>query len=116
VQTGLLKNGQRVDPTNLRRSPRIRLQMPVFLRGADTSGTEFIELTKTLNISATGTCVASMHVLRPDQIVHLTIPAPSSASSGVVPSETPPITAKVLRQDSAGDVRLFALEFLKPLE
>ncbi|MHB8610733.1 MAG: PilZ domain-containing protein [Candidatus Acidiferrales bacterium] len=116
MQTGLLKNGQRVDPTNLRRSPRIRLQMPVFLRGADTSGTEFIELTKTLNISATGTCVASTHVLRPDQIVHLTIPAPSSASSGVVPSETPPITAKVLRQDSAGDVRLFALEFLKPLE
>ena len=116
MQTGLLKNGQRVDPSNSRRSPRIRLQMPVFLRATDTSGTEFIELTKTLNISATGACVASAHILRPDQIVHLTIPAPSSASSGVVPSETPPITAKVRRQDSAGDMRLFGLEFLKPLE
>ena len=116
MQTGLLKDGQRVDPSNSRRSPRIRLQMPVFLRATDTSGIEFIELTKTLNISSTGACVASMHILRPDQIVHLTIPAPSSAASGVVPSETPPITAKVLRQDSAGDVRLFGLEFLKPLE
>ena len=116
MQTGLLKNGERVDPTNLRRFPRIRLQMPVFLRAADTSGAEFIELTKTLNISATGACVASTHILRPNQIVHLTIPAPSSASSGVVPSETPPITAKVLRQDSAGEMRLFGLEFLKPLE
>ena len=116
MQTGLLKNGQRVDPTNSRRSPRIRLQMPVFLRGADTSGTEFIELTKTLNISSTGACVASSHMLRPEQVVHLTIPAPSSAASGVVPSETPPITARVLRQDSAGDMRLFGLEFLKPLE
>ena len=116
MQTGLLKDGQRVDPSNSRRSPRIRLQMPVFLRAADTSGTEFIELTKTLNISATGACVASTHILRPDQIVHLTIPAPSSAASGVVPSETPPITARVLRQDSTGDVRLFGLEFLKPLE
>jgi len=116
VQTDLLKNGQRVHPSNLRRSPRIRLQMPVFLRAADTSGAEFIELTKTLNISATGACVASTHILRPNQIVHLTIPAPSSASSGVVPSETPPITAKVLRQDSAGETRLFGLEFLKPLE
>jgi hypothetical protein len=115
VQTSLLKNGQSVDPANLRRSPRIRLQMPVFLRAADTSGAEFIELTKTLNISATGACVASTHILRPNQIVHLTIPAPSSASSGV-PSETPPITAKVLRQDSAADMRLFGLEFLKPLE
>ena len=116
MQTGLLKDGQRVDHSNSRRSPRIRLQMPVFLRGADASGTEFVELTKTLNISATGACVASAHILRPDQIVHLTIPAPSSPASGVVPSETPPITAKVLRQDSAGDVRLFGLEFLKPLE
>jgi len=116
VQTGLLKDGRRVDSPNLRRSPRIRLQMPVFLRATDTSGAEFIELTKTLNISATGACVASSHILRPDQLVHLTIPAPSSASSGVVPSETPPITARVLRQDSAGEMRLFGLEFLKPLE
>jgi PilZ domain len=116
AHTGLLKDGQRVDPSNLRRSPRIRLQMPVFLRAADTSGAEFIELTKTLNISATGACVASTHILRPDQLVHLTIPAPSSASSGVVPSETPPLTARVLRQDCVGEMRLFGLEFLKPLE
>jgi hypothetical protein len=116
VHTSLLKDGQRVDPPNTRRSPRIRLQMPLFLRAADTSGVEFIELTKTLNISSTGACVASTHMLRPEQIVHLTIPAPSSAASGVVPSETPPITARVLRQESTGDVRLFGLEFLKPLE
>jgi len=115
VQTSALKNGQRVDPANSRRSPRIRLQMPVFLRAADASGAEFIELSKTLNISATGACVASTHILRLNQIVHLTIPAPSSLS-GVVPSETPPITAKVLRQDTAGEMRLFGLEFLKPLE
>jgi hypothetical protein len=116
MQTRLLKDGQQVDPSNLRRSPRIRLQMPVFLRAADTSGAEFVELTKTLNISSTGACVASTHILRPDQVVYLTIPAPSSAPSGVVPSETPPITAKVIRQDSAGEMRLFGLAFLKPLE
>ena len=115
MRTSLAK-GQRVDPSKIRRSPRIRLQMPVFLRATDSSGAEFIELTKTLNISRTGACVASTHILRPDQIVHLTIPAPSSASSAVVPSETPPITARVLRQENAGDVRLFGLEFLKPLE
>jgi PilZ domain len=90
--------------------------MPVFLRAADTSGTEFIELTKTLNISSTGACVASSHHLRPDQTVHLTIPAPPTDSSGVIPIETPPITAKVRRQEPAGDIRLFGLEFLKPLE
>jgi hypothetical protein len=116
VETELLKEGRGVEPSQRRRSPRIRLQVPVFVRGTDSSGTEFIELTKTLNISATGACIASTHILRPDQLIHLTIPAPSPASSSVVPNETPPITAKVLRQDTAGEMRLFGLEFLRALE
>jgi hypothetical protein len=111
------KKGERVDPVQRRRSPRIRLQVPVFLRGVDTSGVEFIELTKTLNISATGACIASTHFLRPDQVISITVPAPSpTSSSSVVPNETPPISAKVIRQSLAGDLRLFALEFLRPLE
>ncbi len=112
----ILKKGQLVEFSSARRSPRIRLQVPVFVRGTDVSGAEFIELTKTLNISATGACIASAHILRPDQTVHLTIPAPSPASSSLVPSETPPILAKVLRQQAAGEMRLFGLEFLRPLE
>lgn len=105
-----------MDPTQRRRSPRIRLQVPVFLRAADSAGSEFIELTKTVNISATGACIASTHILRPDQVVHLTIPAPTPTASSVIPSETPPIAAKVLRQDNAGEVRLLGLEFLRSLE
>jgi len=116
LKTSILKKGQFVESSSTRRSPRIRLQVPVFVRGTDASGAEFIELTKTLNISATGACIASAHILRLDQTVHLTIPAPSPASSSLVPSETPPIVAKVLRQDSAGEMRLFGLEFLRPLE
>jgi PilZ domain len=116
LKTDILKKGQFVESSSTRRSPRLRLQVPVFVRGTDTSGAEFIELTKTLNISANGACIASAHILRPDQTVHLTIPAPSPASSSLVPSETPPIVAKVLRQESAGEMRLFGLEFLRPLE
>ncbi len=108
------KRGLEVHST--RRSPRIRLQVPVFVRGTDAFGSEFIELTKTLNISAIGACITSQHVLRPDQTVHLTIPTPSAATSGLVPSETPPLVAKVLRQDLVGETRLFGLEFLRPLE
>jgi hypothetical protein len=115
VELGIRTKGQRLE-TQRRGSPRIRLQVPVFLRGTDASGVEFIELTKTLNISATGACIASAHILRPDQVVHLTVPAPSSTSSSLVPTETPPIAAKVLRQEVAGEMRLFGLEFLRPLE
>jgi len=106
----------RVDSSNTRRFPRIRLQIPVFLRSSDATGLEFIELTRTLNISASGACITCSHILRPDQTVHLTIPAPSPASSSLVPSETPPIVARVKRQEVMGDVRLFGLEFLRPLE
>jgi len=105
-----------VDTSKQRRFPRIRLQIPVFLRAQDASGVDFVELTKTLNISASGACIASSHMLRPDQVVHLTIPTPSPASSGLVPNETPPITAKVLRQQAAGDLRLFGIEFFKHLD
>lgn len=105
-----------VNPPQTRSHPRIRLQIPVFLRGSDASGSEFIELTKTLNISARGACIASTHLLRYDQTVQLTIPAPSASSSSLVPSETPPILAKVRRQEILGDMRVFGLEFLRPLE
>ena len=110
------EESSRLDSSHTRRSPRLRLQVPVFLRASDATGLEFIELTKTLNISATGACITSSHILRPEQTVHLTIPAPSPASSSLVPSETPPIIARVKRQDILGDVRLFGLEFLRPLE
>ena len=116
METDILKKKQLVPLSSTRRSPRIRLQVPVFVRGIDTSGAEFIELTKTLNISSTGACITSTHILRPDQTIHLTIPAPSAASSSLVPSETPPIVARVLRQESAGEMRLFGLEFLRTLE
>jgi len=116
VGLSILKEKQSLEISSTRRSPRIRLQVPVFLRGSDASGAEFIELTKTVNISATGACIASAHILHPKQIVHLTFPAPSPASSSLVPSETPPITARVLRQDTIGDFRLFGVEFLHPLE
>jgi hypothetical protein len=116
LDINFLMQTQLVEISSTRRSPRIRLQVPVFLRAADVSGAEFIELTKTLNISSAGACITSTHILRPDQIVHLTIPAPAPASSSLVPSETPPILARVLRQESAGHMRLFGLEFLRPLE
>jgi len=99
-----------------RRSPRIRLQVPVFLRATSASGVEFIELTKTLNISGIGACIASTYVLSPEQTVQLTIPAPSPTTSSLVPSQTDPIIARVVRQESIGELRLIGLEFLRPLD
>lgn len=107
---------RRAEGTKARASSRIRIQVPVFLRASDPTGSEFIELTKTLNISARGACITSSHLLRLGQTIHLTIPAPSASSSSLVPNETPPITARVRRQEVLGDMRIYGLEFLHPLE
>jgi PilZ domain len=116
VSTGVMGEKRAAEPGSVRRSPRIGLQIPVFVRGVDASGCDFIELTKTFNISSLGACIASEHFLRPRQTVHLTIPVPSPATPGLVPSETPPIIARVLRQSVVGQTRLFGLEFVHPLE
>ena len=111
----LLKTQNSVSTSQQRQAPRIRIQIPIFLRGTDALGAGFIELTKTLNISSTGACIASSHLLQLEQVIQLTIPTPSPSSSDLVPHETPPISARVRRQESAGDLRIFGLEFLRPL-
>lgn len=99
-----------------RRSARLRLQIPVFLRGTETNGTEFLELTKTVDISATGALVLSRRSFHPDQLLRITIPVSSEQVNGIVPAETPPIHLRVLRTVPAGDTHLIAIEFLTPLD
>ena len=111
-----VKEGPTVESPQTRATSRIRIQIPVFLRGYDAKGAEFIELTKTLNISSRGACIASTHILRVGQTVHLTIPAPTTASSSLIPSETPPIAAKIRREQMLGDLKVFGLEFMRSLE
>ncbi len=115
MNSQLLKSEKSLPSSQTRLNPRIRIQIPVFLRGTDALGVEFIELTKTLNISSSGACIACTHLLQLEQVIQLTIPTPSPSTSGLVPNETPPISARVLRQESIGDLRLFGLEFVHPL-
>jgi PilZ domain len=98
-----------------RRSARLQLQIPVFLRGLDSAGTEFLELTKTVDISATGALVLSRRTFHPDQHLRITIPVSSEQVSGLVPAETPPIQLRVMRSVPAGDTHLIGIEFLAPL-
>jgi PilZ domain len=98
-----------------RRVQRIRLQVPLFVRGRDLHGEQFLELAKTLDISALGAFITSHRALPANDIITLTIPAPSITSSALVPSGMPPIHARVKRQQEAGDVHLIGVEFLKPI-
>jgi c-di-GMP-binding flagellar brake protein YcgR len=105
----------RLTPAERRRSQRIHVQIPMFVRGTDTAGSEFLDLTKTLDISATGAYLASPRAIRTNQIVNLTIPAPSSPSA-MLPAQTPPIRARVRRHRTADGIHLLGVEFLKALD
>lgn len=98
-----------------RRYQRIHLQVPLFIRGRDARKEQFMELAKTLNISAIGALLTCPRRLGINDFVTLTIPAPSITSSALVPSGMAPIQARVRRQQEAGDVYLIAVEFLKPI-
>ena len=102
-------------PAERRRSQRIHVQIPMFIRGIDVAGTEFLDLTKTLDISATGAYLASPRLLRVDQLLNLTIPAPPSPSA-TLPAETPPIQARVTRHSASGGIHLLGVEFVKALD
>lgn len=98
-----------------RRFQRIHLQVPLFVRGRDSHGEQFLELAKTLDISGLGAFLTSPRALAVNEIITLTIPAPSITSSALVPAGMPPIQAKVKRHQEAGDVHLVGVEFLKPI-
>jgi len=105
----------RLSPAERRRSQRIHVQIPMFVRGTDAAGLEFLDLTKTLDISATGAYLASPRAIRTNQVVNLTIPAPSP-SSATLPAETPPIQARVRRHRTTAGIHLLGVEFLKALD
>jgi PilZ domain len=98
-----------------RRCQRIRLQVPLFVRGRDIHGQQFLELAKTLDIGAQGAFITCPRSLTVGEVITLTIPAPSITSSALVPAGMPPVQAQVKRQQEAGDVHLVGVEFLKPI-
>jgi len=98
-----------------RRFQRIRLQVPLFVRGKDSRGEQFLELAKTIDISGLGAFITCPRALAIHDVITLTIPAPSITSSALVPAGMPPIQARVKRHQEAGDVHLVGVEFLKPI-
>jgi PilZ domain len=98
-----------------RRFQRIRLQVPLFVRGRDAHGEQFLELAKTLDVGALGAFITCPRALSINEVITLTIPAPSITSSALVPSGMPPVQARVKRQQQVGDVHLVGVEFLKPI-
>ncbi|MGH9469591.1 MAG: PilZ domain-containing protein [Terriglobia bacterium] len=98
-----------------RRSERLPLAVPVFARGVDEAGKEFLEFTTTLNISAGGALLAMRRYLATESPVTLEIPAAPLPKLAGRPKLVRSVEARIIRVVPSEPSYLWALSFSSPL-
>ncbi len=99
-------------PTEERRQwQRLPLAVPVFARGIDDRGREFLEFTATLNIGAGGALLAMRRYVPPLSEVLLEIPAAPLPKISAGPQLIRRLPAEVLRVVPATPPYLWAVRF-----
>lgn len=94
---------------------RLPLAVPMFVRGKDARGKEFLEFTTALNISAVGALLAIRRSLPVSPLILLEIPsAPLPTTSGALPLVTK-MRAHIVRVAHMAECDLWGLKFITPL-
>jgi hypothetical protein len=94
---------------------RISLAVPVFARGSDERGKEFLEFTTALNISASGALIAMRRYLPPQSSIVVDIPAAPMPRLATRPTATRTLDAEIVRVTASEPSFLWALKFCHPL-
>jgi hypothetical protein len=98
-----------------RKSERIPLAVPVFVRGKGSEGKEFLEFATALNVSAGGALVATRRFLSRLTTISLEIPSAPLPRSRALPRAVRRLRARLVRVTVADDYQLWALKFSPPL-
>jgi len=94
---------------------RLPLAIPLFVRGTDEHGREFLEFTTALNISAVGALLAIRRTLPISSLILLEIPsAPLPTTSGA-PHLVKKLKAHIVRVAHMAECDLWGLKFTTPL-
>jgi len=105
----------RGNDSNRRRWQRLPLAVPVFARGVDERGNEFLEFTTALNISAGGALLASRRYLPRSSRVSLEIPSAPLPGLAVQLHFVRSLRARVVRVTHSDRFHLWGLQFSRPL-
>jgi hypothetical protein len=90
------------------------LAVPLFLRGTDKGGKEFLDFTAAINVSAGGALVISRHPL--SRSAKLTIEIPSvPLPQAALPPPVRHLKARVVRSAPKEVYNIYALRFSRPL-
>ncbi len=108
--------GRKRSTKERRSSQRLPLAIPIFARGVDDRGKEFLEFTTTLNVSATGVLLAMRRSLPPDSNILLEIPAAPLPKVASPLEFVRTLQAHVVRVTSSQPSYLWALQFNQPLQ
>jgi hypothetical protein len=98
-----------------RKWPRLPLAIPVFVRGRDGKGKEFLEFATALNVSAGGMLVAIRRALPAIAQIQLEIPNAPVAALALRPRASRTLRARALRTEPADGYCLLGLKFARPL-
>lgn len=99
-----------------RKWQRIPLAIPVFIRGMDTEGKEFLEFATALNISAGGALVATRRQLPRCARLSLEIPVAPVPRAITLPKSVRRLKAKLVRVTLAETYQLWGLKFANILD
>jgi hypothetical protein len=100
---------------NRRRWDRLPVSIPVFVRGVDERGKEFLEFATALNISAGGALLASRRYIPPLSKISLEIPCAPMPEVSALPDSVRTLNARLVRVMPSERFHLMGLKFSKPL-
>ena len=98
-----------------RKNERIPLAVPVFVRGKDSEGKEFLEFATALNVSAGGALLATRRFLSRFSTIAMEVPSVPWFVARVLPRAVRRLRARVLRVTIVNGYQLWGLKFSSPL-
>jgi hypothetical protein len=98
-----------------RKAARLSLGVPVFARGFDEHGKEFLDFTTMLNISASGALIPMRRYLAPESSIVLEVPAAPMPRLAARAKPTRTLQAEIIRVTPSEPSFLWALRFGRPL-
>jgi hypothetical protein len=103
------------NPQERRRWERLPLAIPVFARGIDEKGKDFLDFTTVLDVSGGGAILATRRNLSRATRLTLEIPSAPLNEKAAGVSSVRTLRAKIVRVTSSDRCQLCALEFIRPI-
>ena len=98
-----------------RQNERVPLAVPIFVRGRDSEGKEFLEFATALNISAGGALLATRRSLPRLTTISLEVPSAPLTRTTALPRAVRRLRARLLRVMAVNGYQLWGLRFSSPL-